>query len=424
MKNSLNEVRIGFLVKTYPKLSETFILGEILGLEEKSLRISVYSTQRPTDELIHADIARVKAPVSYLPESLGDRLPETVLAHLRVFACHPLRYLATLCSVVVHRETQGGWNFIRAGWLAARLGKDGVAHLHAHFACIPAAIAELTKRLSGISYSISAHAKDIYLSEPRSLARRLAGATFTVTCTEHNREYLASLAPAGARVYRMYHGIDARQFSPSASQSAATPVLLSVGRLREKKGLDVLVEACARLRDTGRDFQCRIIGYGPEEQRLREQVERAGLSDRVRLLGKLTRDEVIEHYRQATAFVLPCRVLADGDRDGIPNVLLEAMAMELPVVSTSVSGIPEAVAHERNGLLVPPGDAAAIAAAVQRILDDPLLAGGLGRAGRATVLEHFSTRNLQLLMRLFPCRSEQGLLSLQGELGVAKEFNG
>jgi len=424
MEHKHYRARIGFLVKTYPKLSETFILGEILGLEDRNVRISVYSTQQPTDERAHSDTARVKADVSYLPDSLRNHLPDIALAHLEQFACHPLRYLATVYQLMLRREAGSVGNFLRAGWLAARLRRDGVVHLHAHFACVPAAIAALAWRLSGIPYSISAHAKDIYLSDPQALARRLATAAFTVTCTEHNREYLASIAPQGARVYRMYHGIDAEQFRPGNAESGAVPVLLSVGRLREKKGLDVLVDACARLRDAGRDFECRIIGYGPEEERLREQIDGAGLSDRVHLLGKLTRDEVIAHYRQASVFVLPCRVLADGDRDGIPNVLLEAMAMQLPVVSTSISGIPEAVTDGANGLLVPPGDAGAIAGAVDRVLADRSFARRLGQDGRATVLEHFSSRNLQLLMRLLPCHSTHGRLPIKGELGVANEFNG
>jgi glycosyltransferase involved in cell wall biosynthesis len=262
--------------------------------------------------------------------------------------------------------------------------------------------------VSGVPFSISAHAKDIYLSLRADLARKLRAARFTVTCTEFNRETLASIAP-DASVHRMYHGIDHERFHPRERlPTQPVPMILSVGRLRAKKGLDTLIDACALLRERGRAFACEIVGYGEEQDRLQAHIERLALADRVRLAGKLTRDEVLQRYAGAAVYVQPSRIAADGDRDGIPNVLLEAMATGLPVAATRVSGIPELVAHGRNGLLVEPDDPAALADAIARLLDRPRLCAELGCSARRTVTEHFDNdRNLGLLTALLQRDREQ-----------------
>jgi glycosyltransferase involved in cell wall biosynthesis len=393
---------IGFLVKTYPKLSETFILGEILGLERQGMALRIFALQRPTDEVFHGATREVRASVRYLDAPRWRELPAVVFAHLATLAASPRRYLAALAFARARGEA--GWprEFVQAGRLAYELPRAGIGHLHAHFAAEPASLAELVQRLSGISYSISAHAKDIYRSPPGALERKLRGAAFTVTCTECNREYLARIAGTGARVYRAYHGVDLEKFSPRApAVDPSVPLVLSVGRLREKKGFATLIEACGRLADAGVAFRCEIVGYGPERDRLQALIDSKGLSGTVALVGKLTHEQVVEKYRAATVFVLPCQIAADGDRDGIPNVLLEAMAMRLPVVSTAVSGIPEAIEHGTNGLLVDPENASALAQAVRRLLLSPILRSTLGARGRITVLRRFSNEsNLGLIREL------------------------
>jgi glycosyltransferase involved in cell wall biosynthesis len=257
--------------------------------------------------------------------------------------------------------------------------------------------------MAGLKYSISAHAKDIYLSSATSLRRKLASAAFTVTCTEHNRAYLAAVAP-DAHVLRMYHGVDTDCLRPvhAARAPASPPLVLSVGRLRAKKGFSTLIEACALLRAAGADFRVQIVGYGPERAALEAAISERRLEDTIELTGKLDHDEVIRRYAAADLFVLPCMVLADGDRDGIPNVLLEAMAMELPVISTAVSGIPELIADGQNGVLVAPERPALLATAMQRLLGDAGLRARLGAAARTTVQAKFSDRNLDTLCRLLP----------------------
>jgi len=382
---------VGLLVKTYPKISETFILEEILGLERHGLRLHIFSLRRPSDVISHTATEAVRAPVSYLPPDGVLDVTAVIAAHVALIVKSPWRYLKTLLFVLRREEPNRTRAFLQAGYLANRLSKAGIAHLHAHFASEPAGVAELVSKLAPISYSISAHAKDIYLSPPGSLRRKIRGARFTVTCTEYNRNQLSGIAGPEATVLRMYHGIDLSRFRPAriSDSQPERPLVLSVGRLREKKGFAVLIEACRLLRDAGIAMRCQIVGYGEEHDRLKLLISRHALEDTVHLVGKMTHDELIELYRQTTVFALPCQVASDGDRDGIPNVLLEALGMEIPVISTSVSGIPEVIRDGVNGLMIAPHDAQGLADAIRRLLDSPALRQRLGAAGRQTVATGF-----------------------------------
>jgi glycosyltransferase involved in cell wall biosynthesis len=406
---------LGLLVKVWPKLSETFILEEVLGLERRGVPLRLYALAPPSDEIQHQAVRRVRAPLACVPPLAWHRAGALLRAHASQCLAAPRAWFAGLRAAL--GRPRGLADFARAGWLAAQMRRDGVAHLHAHFISEPADIAQLAATAAARPFSISAHAKDIYTSRPADLRRRLQAARFTVTCTEHNRRALAAVAPE-APLHRMYHGIDHGLFHPALRRAAgapaalvtagepgtgerARPLLLAVGRLRAKKGLDTLVDACALLHRRGREFRCEIVGYGEQGPALGERIAAAGLAAHVTLPGKLAREDVIARYAEAVAFVQPSRITADGDRDGIPNVLLEAMAMALPVVASAVSGIPELVTDGHNGLLVPPDDAAALADAIERVLDDVSLARRLGEAARTTVTESFDNdRNLQLLARL------------------------
>ena len=382
---------VGLLVKTYPKISETFILEEILGLERHGLQLHVFSLRRPSDAISHTATTAVRAPVTYLTP--GGVLDVTLMiaAHVALIVKSPWRYLKALLFLLRREEPKRTRALWRAGYLANQLSKAGIAHLHAHFASDPAGVAELVSKLARISYSISAHAKDIYLSPPGSLRRKIKGARFTVTCTEYNRKQLADIAGPEATVVRMYHGIDLSRFraARASETEAQRPLVLGVGRLREKKGFAVLIEACRILRGAGTAMQCQIVGYGDEHHRLKSLISRHALEDTVQLVGKMTHDELLELYRQTAVFALPCQVASDGDRDGMPNVLLEALEMEIPVISTSVSGIPEVIRDGVNGLMIAPHDAQALADAIRRLLDSPALRKRLGAAGRRTVATQF-----------------------------------
>jgi glycosyltransferase involved in cell wall biosynthesis len=402
---------LGMLVKIWPKLSETFILEEALGLERQGTNLNLYALAPPSDEISHPAVARVQAPLACVPALAWPQAGALLGAHLRRLAARPAGWLRAAARAA-RRGRAGLADFARAAWLADRLAADGVTHLHTHFISGPADIAELAATMLALPWSISAHAKDIYTSRPEDLRRKLSAARFTVTCTEFNRRTLAAIEPA-AQVHRMYHGIDHGVFHPSrrgrlapvdgcaGEQAAPVPMLLAVGRLRAKKGLDTLIDACAMLKARGRRVRCEIVGYGDERGALLARIAAQGLEDEVHLAGKLMREQVIERYARTAVFVQPSRVTADGDRDGIPNVLLEAMAMGLPVVASAVSGIPELVADSSNGLLVPPDAPDALADAIERVLDTPALAARLGAAARERVIEHFDNdRNLRLLARL------------------------
>jgi glycosyltransferase involved in cell wall biosynthesis len=395
---------LGVLVKIYPKLSETFILEEILGLERMGLSLRLYSLAPATDAVAHPAVTGVRAPLVQVPALGRAVLSGFASRHARLLFGAPLRYLGALGGALA-RGRAGLHDFVRAGWLAGQLREDGVEHLHTHFISIPADVAELCARLAALPYSISAHAKDIYLSDPADLRRKLHSARFTVSCTDFNCRTLLGIAPQ-APVHRMYHGIDHTLFHPKHRRAPqAVPLILSVGRLREKKGLDTLIDACALLRQRGQAFVCEIVGYGEEQARLQHHIDRLGLAGQVRLVGKLAREQVIDRYARAAIYVQPSRIAADGDRDGIPNVLLEAMAMGLPVVASRISGIPELVADRHNGLLVEPDMPEALADAIARLLTEPALCNGLGCRARKTVTESFDNDiNLRLLCALLDGR--------------------
>ncbi len=397
---------LALLVRTWPKLSETFILEEVLGLERLGVDLRLYALAPPADTVVHDAVSRVRAPVVHVPV-ITDR-SELVSRHAALARAAPMAWSRELVAAATGTVRHGlvAWRrFLRAGWLAAQWKRDGVGQVHVHFISDTVDVARIAARLVDLPFSISAHAKDIYLSDPRDLRQKLEAARFTVTCTDANRDALSAIAPSAA-VHLMYHGIDGDVFHPTRRHAAslgpvALPRLLAVGRLREKKGLDTLIDACRLLHERGRTVKCDIVGYGEAHDALARRIESAGLGQHVWLVGKLAREQVVECYAAATVFVQPSRIAADGDRDGIPNVLLEAMAMTLPVVATRVSGIPEVVIDGVNGLLVEPDEPRALADAIERLLVQPRAAAAMGQAGRITVTEGFDNdRNLRLLIGL------------------------
>lgn len=385
---------IGLLLKTYPKLSETFILNEILELERQGLNLHLFSLRRPPTWQTHPGVVQVKAPVTYLPSLLPEFDPaqekKLIDAQLDLFNQDSSAYMRALEFYLSRTEERRLHEFLQGCYLAWQLQQLDINHLHVHFANVPTATAEIAQVFSGISYSITAHAKDIYLSDDAALDRRMAKAEFVLTCTDYNRRHLEQISTSHTPIHLAYHGLDINRFSPTPRvQQSDVPLMLSVGRFCEKKGFPYLLRACHLLKQAGMSFRCAIVGYGPLETAIRQQINELDLNDHITLVGKLTQDQLVEYYQQADLFVLPCLVTADGDRDGIPNVLLEAMAMEVPVVSTHVSGITELVQSNNNGILVPEKDALSLAQALEALIRQPELRTILGKAGRLTVLEKF-----------------------------------
>lgn len=408
MSESHHQRSIAYIVKAWPRLSETFILNEILSLEQRGVPIRIFSVKPPDPGPAHSKVAQVRAKVTCL--ALGTHWKQAGAANLRLLCRQPGRYLRVLVQVIIakfiRRRFGAPRHFFQAGYLADILSREPADHLHAHFASTPARVAMLTHRLSGIPYTFTAHAKDIYVTDPEAFRVKLAEARTVVTCTEYNRSYVLRqyAGPADHKVRCIYHGLDVSQFSFQLPTKVDTgePMILSVARLVEKKGLGDLIAAADILRRRGRVFQVEIIGSGPQREALRAQTKQLGLADRVRLSGAQAHDAVCQAYQRASVFVLPCVIASNGDRDGIPNVLLEAMASGVPVVSTPVSGIPELIASGFDGLLVPPNNPAALAEAIDKLLASQELRESLARAARAKIESSFSLdASAERLLALF-----------------------
>jgi glycosyltransferase involved in cell wall biosynthesis len=386
---------VAYILKRYPRLSETFILQEICAMERLGHELAIFSLLPPEPPPHHAMVADVKASVTHIPAGLAAALPAVAAAHASALAAAPLRYAravlhALRLAVASGRPLAVARHFQRAGYFATAARRRGVRHIHAHFANTPCEVAQMIGLMTGLPFSFTTHAKDLYLTAPERIAQRTAAARFVVTCTAHNVEYLRGVLPRGqaAKVSLIYHGVDFDRFRfrppPAiATRPHAVPTILSVGRLVPKKGLDDLIAACALLRARGIAFRCDIVGAGPLRDQLEADIADRGLGGTVHLLGSMTHARLIDHFAAADLFALASRVTDDGDRDGIPNVVAEAMAIGVPVIASAVSGIPEVVAHEATGLLVPPRNPAALADAMARLLADPALAQRLASTARA-----------------------------------------
>jgi glycosyltransferase involved in cell wall biosynthesis len=395
--------KIGYLLKIFPKVSETFILQEVLDLEALGVNLTIYALQRPTDRITHGLADQVRASVTYLPDSFLTFRNSPLWAHMRLFIGSPRRYLTTL-RFWLHTAERPSWaKFVQAGSLATALQAERIGHLHVHFANAPTSVAELTQRLTGIPYSMTGHAKDIFLTTPSTLRRKMRHAEFVVTCTEHNRRYLQDLSDNDTPIYSLYHGLNLNRFDQLRTnhrvKGSVIPTIVSVGRFRDKKGFPTLVSACHLLATRGYRFGCRIVGCGPLQADLEALICESNLEQVVTLVGQKTLEEVVALYHEADIFTLPCQVSQDGDRDGIPNVLMEAMACRVPVVTTGVSGIPELVQHDHNGLLVPQRDPEALALALALLLDNPVIRQRLGQAGRKTIEQRFSSSHASHRLR-------------------------
>jgi len=384
-----------YVLKRFPRLSETFVLRELLELEAQGERILIDALLPPEGGPAHAELASLRAPVRYLPRRPRLRQPSVASAHLRVGLRSPLVW-ARLAS---RARRRGTWRrFVQAGLTADRARQAGARHLHAHFATAAADVARDAALLTHVPFSVTAHAKDIFHADHApQLARRLEGASAVVTVSEHNAEHLRGILN-GVPVHHIPNGV------PPASPGPGTQggPLLFVGRLVAKKGVDVLIDACALLRSEFPELGVEIVGGGPLAEELAGRAGRAGVADRIRFLGPQPAEVVDAAFRRCSLLALPSRIDEHGDRDGMPTVLVEALARGVPVVATDLVGIPEVVRHGETGLLVPPDDPPALAAAIARLVRDPKLARELAAEGRVLVAERFNPgRSARLLRALF-----------------------
>jgi glycosyltransferase involved in cell wall biosynthesis len=407
-----------YLVRSWPRLSQTFIVNEILAQERLGTELEIYSLTRSDERLVQPQVRAVRATVQYLDE---PRPRERRADHALVARAAPPAYLRTGLFAAFHPELAAGYAtcstlkcFAHAVRLAAaversRRAGSPVVHLHAHFAHDPGLVAQLTHRLTGVPFSITAHARDLYQIPPASLRARTRAAQALVTCSEANVEYIRSMLPVRdrARLRLIHHGVELDRFTPRRPYRTGPLEIVSVGRLVEKKGFPDLVRAChalrTRLREPYSAFRLRIYGDGPMRAELIALRDHLGLQDVVEFAGECDGDEVMGAYRRADIFALTPCVTADGDRDGVPNVIVEAMACGLPVVATDAGGVGEIVHHGVNGLLSAPHDVGTIAGHLAELVTDASRRRLLGDAGRRTVQERFdvesAARELRLLFR-------------------------
>jgi glycosyltransferase involved in cell wall biosynthesis len=386
--------RLAVVLKGWPRLSETFIAQELVALEQRGLAFEVWSMRRPTDRKRHALHDALRARVSYLPEYLHEE-PLRALKG----AWHALRlpgFGATFRLWLQHLRRDPTPNRLRRfgqAMVLAREASPDLRFIYAHFLHTPSSVALYAGMLRQVDWGFSAHAKDIWLSPEWEKRDKLGRAEFGVTCTALGAEHLRSLSPDPTRLDLVYHGLDLQRFpEPPRSRpkrdGTGEPVsILSVGRLVEKKGYTLLLEALARL-PASIAWRFTHIGGGELSKPLAAQAEKLGLAARIDWRGACNQAEVIAALRTADIFVLPSRIASDGDRDGLPNVLMEAASQELPILSTKVSSIPEFIENGRQGVLVEPG-AAALSKALAGMIADPDGRAAMGAAARRRLVEHF-----------------------------------
>ena len=396
---SSQPMRVGYVVKRYPRYSETFIVNEILAHEAAGIAVEVFSLYPPNDTHFQDAISRVRAPVTYLTT---DALKAADLWRLMQELVGSDRGIDW--DDLEHTRGDEARELYSAMLLARMARQRGITHLHAHFATSATSVARTAARFARISYTFTAHAKDIFHESvrPDDLRRKLHDAAATVTVSDFNVTHLRHAFGADAgRVVRIYNGMDLARLTYSAPVERA-PLIMSAGRLVEKKGFNDLVDACAVLARRGVEFSCQIIGTGDMEQYLRAQIARLNLADRVHLLGPRPQREVFELIQRAAVFAAPCVVGADNNMDGLPTVLLESMALGTPCVSTDVTGIPEVVVNDQTGLLIAQRAPEELADACGRLLEDAALRVRLARRARQLIESEFDvTRSTARLREVF-----------------------
>ncbi|MDC0948845.1 glycosyltransferase family 4 protein [Gammaproteobacteria bacterium] len=395
--------RIAVIVKGYPRLSETFIAQELLALEQRGFALEIWSLRHPTDDKRHAIHGQIQAPVRYLPEYL-HREPVRVLRawwRARRLSGYPEARRRFIADLRRDRSRNRLRRFAQALVLASEL-PPSVRALYVHFVHTPGSVTRYAATLLQQPWAASAHARDIWTSAEWDLRDKLTDLRWLVTCTASNVDYLRSLADDPDRVHRLYHGID-RQRVPllvgdPLPASSDVIRLLAVGRAVDKKGFDVMLNALAQLT---RPWRLTHIGGGSGRSALQAQAASLGIGDRIVWQGSQRFDAVLEAYRSHDLMLMPSRIDTDGDRDGIPNVLMEAQAQRLAVIASRLSGIPELVIDGETGILVEPGDASALTTAIDRLADDPALRRRLAQAGQRRVSEHFLLeQNIDRLVHL------------------------
>ncbi|HIO39102.1 MAG TPA: colanic acid biosynthesis glycosyltransferase WcaL [Rhodospirillales bacterium] len=405
-------MRAAIILKGYPRLSETFIAQEILELQKRGLSMEIVSLRYPTDNKKHPIHDEIVAPVRYLPEYLYKEIGRVWTSWRRIRRWTSYRDVLRVWLRDLRRDLTSNRirRFGQALVLASEL-KNDVDHLHAHFLHTPASVTRYAANLLGISWSCSAHAVDIWTTPKWEVREKLENCKWLVTCTRGNERYLKGLAENPLKIHLVYHGLDLEKFKVvnRKIERSSCVRLLSVGRAVEKKGYKDLLAALALLPDN-LDWTFTHIGGGAELKQLKRMTNSWDVPERIKWIGPCSQEEVIKAYRDADIFVLASKIAKNGDRDGLPNVLIEAQSQGLPCVSTRLSGIPEFIEDEVSGLLADPGDIEGLSARLHRLIVSAELRASLGTTGQNLVRANFNFHNcVENLTLLFGLPAKNGI---------------
>ncbi len=406
-----SKLKVAYLLSRFPYLTETFILREMVLLRKLGLDVHVFSMLLPLPTPIHRQAQEMMPYVHYSPFLLSGKL---ILAQLYFLFRSPIKYVRAFFGAIWQTCREPGvllrvlTLFPKSVYFARQMQDLKIDHIHAHFVWVNGIAAKIASDLTGITFSLHPHAFGLFMRDQESVRRQLELATGIVTVSEYHRQYIADLCPrwSPGDIRIVHYGLDPTEFAPAYVPAQDDTVrIISVGSLFEKKGHEYLIDACAQLAEKEIAFRCSIVGGGPLQSTLQARIDEHNMRDRVSLLGAKTQAEVKNLYHHSDIFVLACVVAQSGDRDGMPNVLLEAMAMQLPVVTTPVTGIPELVHDGETGLLVPERDAHALARAIERLINDKALRHKLGLQGRQAVLAGFDIHQTASQLATFFCTS-------------------
>ncbi len=405
------KISLAYILAVFPSISEVFILREMVELSRKqNIDLYIFSLCRPKTNKMHNAATGLLASTYY---KLFLFSPRFLSVQFLSFVSHPLRYITLLIYITKTNYNdrlvlaKSLFHFPTAIYFAYLAKKFNLNHVHAHFAYIPATVGLIMSKFLNIEFSFTAHAWDIYVNRTM-LYEKIKAARFVVTCSDYSKRYLLNLYPDifQAKVIRIYHGIDLEKWKPESSDEKLKPAepirILSVGRLEEKKGFIYLVKACKIFKERGYTFDCSIVGEGPQRTYLNKAINSYGLEKEIKLKGAFSQEELIPFYKQADLFVLPSIIVENGDRDVLPNVLIEALAMKIPVISSNIAGIPEIIEDGVTGMLVPLKSEVILAETMEKLINDKQLRNRLLANGLELVKEKFNIKkNAQKLEELF-----------------------
>jgi glycosyltransferase involved in cell wall biosynthesis len=411
------DLKVCYVLKRYPRLSETFIVNEIEELQRQGVKITILAQNDSGEDIVHEKVKALSIPIFYLPSVSSLSLKSWSIRHLERYSSKANDLgLDRLPGALSWRDYATWMQMAMAAPLMKSLGTN---HIHAHFATWATTAASFLSGFTGIPFSFTAHAKDIYHEsvDKKALAEKIEKARFVITVSDFNRQYLEELLRNEGRfgrVIRLYNGIDLDQFK-SSGEEKETNLFVGVGRLIQKKGFEYLIKACHVLNERGRNFQCIIIGEGQERDTLKKMVVQFSLEQKVSFLGAQPQSEVKRILQKASLFVLPCIIGDDGNRDGLPTVLLEAAALEVPIISTKVTGIPEIITHGQNGFLVEEKNPAALAEAIENLIDSDSLQKKFIKSAMVKVRRDFNiTENVRVLKGYFYSEINSDQFSKEG----------